>query len=107
MAASARLHRDILWSGGLWLLSFPLMLVYLAVVGMIGSWLGVRFGSTEDATAELLLNLLYMAMVLGTLGAAFVIGLRGWRRHGLRLARAAAVLSVVTAVLFVLLPVLA
>jgi hypothetical protein len=106
VAPPNRLHRDILWSGGLWLLSFPLMLVYLAIVGMIGQWLGVRFGSPEDATAERVLNLLYMALVLGTLGAAAVIGWRGWRRHGLRLALAAAVLSGITAVLFVLLPVL-
>ena len=47
-----------------------------------------------------------MALVLGTLGLAFTIGLRGWRRHGVRLALAVALLSVLTAVLFVLVPVL-
>ena len=107
MPAPERLHRDVLWSGGLWLLSFPLMLFYLAVIGMVAQWLGVRFGSAEDATAERVLNLVYMAMVLGTLGAATVIGWRGWRRHGLRLALAAAVLSVLTGAAFVLLPALA
>ena len=106
MAPSDRLHRTVLWSGGLWLLSFPLMIFYLAVIGMIAQWMGVRFGRPEDAGAELVLNLVYMALVLGTLGIAFVVGLRGWRRHGLRLALVAAVLSVVTAVLFVLAPVL-
>jgi hypothetical protein len=102
-----RLHRSVLWSGGLWLASFPLMLLYLAIVGMVAQWLGVRFGSSEDAVAEQVLNYVYMAMVLGTLGAAVVIGLRGWRRHGLRLALAAAVLSACTAVAFVVLPVIA
>ncbi len=106
MPAQTRLHRTVLWSGGLWLLSFPLMLFYLAVIGMIGQWMGVRFGSPEDALAERLLNLLYMALVLGTLGAAAVIGFRGWRRHGFRLALAAAVLSTLTGVLFVVLPAL-
>ena len=107
MANPERLHRSVLWSGGLWLLSFPLMLFYLAVIGMVAGWLGIRFGSAEDATAEQVLNLVYMAMVLGTLGAAVVIGLRGWRRYGQRLALTAAVLSALTGVLFVLLPVLA
>ena len=107
MAGPDRLHHDVLWSGGLWLASFPLMLFYLAVIGMVGQWMGVEFGSAEDATTERVLNLVYMAMVLGTLGAAVVIGLRGWRRHGLKLALAAAVLSVVTGVFFVVLPALA
>lgn len=104
---SDRLHRDILWSGGLWLLSFPLMIFYLAIIGMVAQWLDIRFGSAADATGERVLNLVYMAMVLGTLGVAVRIGLRGWRRHGLKLALAAAVLSVVTAALFLLVPVLA
>jgi hypothetical protein len=107
VARQDRLHRSVLWSGGLWLASFPLMLFYLAVIGMIAQGLGVQFGSAEDAGAERVLNLLYMAMVLGTLGAAVVIGFRGWRRHGLRLALTAAVLSLLTAAAFVLLPVLA
>jgi hypothetical protein len=107
MSAPDRPHRDVLWSGGLWLASFPLMLFYLVLIGMVAQWFGVRFGSPEDATAELVLNLVYMALVLGTLGVAVVIGLRGWRRHGLRLALTAAVLSIVTGVLFVLLPVFA
>ena len=107
MARQDRLHRSILWSGGLWLASFPLMLFYLAVIGMIAQWFGVRFGSAEDAGAERVLNLLYMAMVLGTLGAAALIGLRGWRRHGLRLALTTASLSLLTAAAFLLLPVLA
>lgn len=107
MASPDRLHRDVLWSGGLWLVSFPLMLFYLAIIGLIAQWLDVDFGSTEDATTELVLNVLYMAMVLGTLGVAAAIGFRGWRRHRLRLALVAAVLSLVTAVAFVLLPVLA
>ena len=107
MAAPDRLHRDILWSGGLWLASFPLMLLYLAIIGIVGQWMGVEFGSVEDATTERVLNLVYMAMVLGTLGAAVAIGLRGSRRHGLKLALAAAVLSVLTGLLFVLLPALA
>jgi hypothetical protein len=101
------LHRSILWSGGLWLLSFPLMLVYLAIIGMVAQWLGITFGSAEDAEAERVLNIVYMVMVLGTLGAAVVIGLRGWRRHGLKLALTAAVLSILTGVAFVLLPALA
>lgn len=104
MPTTERLHRSVLWSGGLWLASFPLMLFYLAVIGMVGQWLGVEFGSPEDAGTERVLNLVYMAMVLATLGTAVVIGLRGWRRHGQRLALAAAVLSAVTAALFVLLP---
>ena len=107
MSAPERLHRDVLWSGGLWLLSFPLMLFYLAVIGMVAQWLGVRLGSAEDATTERVLNLVYMAMVLGTLGVAAVIGWRGWRRHGLRLALIAAVLSVLTGAAFVLIPVFA
>lgn len=107
MTGPDRLHRAILWSGGLWLASFPLMLFYLAVIGMIAQWIGVQFGSAEDATAERVLNLVYMAMVLGTLGTAIVIGLRGWRRHGLKLALAAAVLSMITAAAFVLLPAIA
>jgi hypothetical protein len=104
MSAPERLHKTVLVSGGIWLASFPLVLVYLAVIGMVGQWFGVQFGSPEDATAELVLNLVYMAMVLGTLGVGVVYGLRGWRRHGLRLALAAAVLSVVNGVLFVVLP---
>ena len=107
MSTRERLHPSVLWSGGLWLASFPLMLFYLAVIGMVGQWMGVRFGSAEDAGAELVLNLVYMALVLGTLGFAFVIGLRGWRRHGQRLALTAAVLSLLTALLFVVLPALA
>ena len=107
MSTKDRLHRSVLWSGGLFLASFPLMLFYLAVIGMVGQWLGARFGSPEDAGTELVLNLVYMALVLGTLGVAVVIGFRGWRRHRLRLALAAAVLSLLTAVLFVLLPALA
>jgi hypothetical protein len=104
MPTKDRPHPTVLWSGGLWLLSFPLMLFYLAVIGMIAQWMGVRFGSPEDAGAELVLNLVYMGMVLGTLGAAAVVGLRGWRRHGQLLALIAAVLSIVTGVLFVLAP---
>jgi hypothetical protein len=104
MTTKDRLHPSVLWSGGLWLLSFPLMLFYLAVIGMIGQWMGVRYGSAEDAATELVLNLVYMALVLGTLGVSVVVGFRGWRRHGLRLALAAAVLSLLTAALFVLLP---
>ncbi len=107
MSTKDRLHRSVLWSGGLFLASFPLMLFYLAVIGMVGQWLGVRFGSPEDAGTELVLNLVYRALVLGTLGVAAVIGLRGWRRHHLRLALAAAVLSLLTAVFFVVLPALA
>jgi len=107
VANPERLHRSVLWSGGLFLASFPLMLFYLAVIGMVAGWLGIQFGSAEDATAERVLNLVYMAMVLGTLGAAVVIGWRGWRRHGLRLALTAAVLSALTGALFVLFPVLA
>ena len=106
MPAQTRLHRTVLWSGGLWLLSFPLMLFYLAVIGMVGQWMGIRFGSAEDATAERALNIVYMAMVLGTLGVAAVAGMRGWRRHGSRLALTAAVLSVLTGIAFVLLPAL-
>lgn len=106
MPTTSRLHRTVLWSGGLWLLSFPLMLLYLAVIGMIAQWLGVRFGTAEDAATERALNLLYMAMVLGTLGVAVAVGLRGWRRHRLRLALTAAVLSILTGLLFVLAPVL-
>lgn len=106
MPRTDRLHRTVLWSGGLWLLSFPLMLFYLAVIGMIAQWMGVRFGAPEDAVAERVLNLVYMAMVLGTLGVAAVVGFRGWRRHGLRLALAAAVLSILTGLLFVLAPAL-
>ena len=102
-----RLHRAVLWSGGLWLVSFPLMLLYLAIIGMIGQWMGIRFGSSADAKAEFVLNLVYMGLVIGTLAVSVVIGLRGWRRHGLRLALAAAVLSLLTAVLFVVLPVFA
>ena len=105
MAPSRRLHRTVLWSGGLWLLSFPLMLLYLAVIGMIGMAMGVQFGSAEDAETERTLNYVYMAMVLGTLGVAALVGLRGWRRYGLRLALATAVLSVLTGILFVGLPV--
>ena len=106
MAPPRRLHRSILWSGGLWLASFPLMLFYLALIAMVAQWMDIRFGSAEDATAERALNYVYMAMVLGTLGVAVVIGLRGWRRHGLRLALTAAVLSALTGVLFVVLPAL-
>lgn len=106
MADTRRLHRSILWSGGLWLLSFPLMLLYLAVIGMVAQWMGVRFGSPEDASAERVLNLVYMALVLGTLGAATVIGYRGWRRHHQRLALTAALLSALTGLAFVVLPVL-
>ena len=104
MPTAERLHRTVIWSGGLWLASFPLMLLYLAVIGMIGQWMGVRFGSPEDAGAERALNLVYMVLVLGTLGASVRMGLRGWRRHRLRLALAAAILSTLTAVLFVVLP---
>ena len=106
MAPPRRLHRTVLWSGGLWLASFPLMLFYLAVIGMVAQWMGVRFGSAEDATAERTLNYVYMSMVLGTLGFAAFVGLRGWRRHGSRLALTTAVLSVLTGVLFVVLPAL-
>ena len=106
MAPPKRLHRTVLWSGGLWRASFPLMLFYLAVIGMVAQWMGIRFGSAEDATAERVLNYVYMAMVLGTLGVAVVAGLRGWRRHGSRLALTAAVLSVLTGIAFVLLPAL-
>jgi hypothetical protein len=106
MATRTRLHRSILWSGAVWLASFPLMLLYLAVIGMIGRMLGITFGSAEDAGTERVLNYVYMALVLGTLGIAFVIALRGWRRHGLRLALAVAVLSAVTGLLFLLVPVL-
>ena len=56
MATRARLHRSILWSGGIWLASFPLMLLYLAVIGMLGQMLGVTFGSPEDAGTERVLN---------------------------------------------------
>ena len=105
MPTTDRLHRTVLWSGGLWLLSCPLMLLYLAVIGMIAQWMGVRFGSAEDAGTEFVLNLVYMGLVLGTLGAAALVGLRGWRQHGLRLALTTAVLSIVTGVLFVLAPV--
>ena len=107
MPTKDRLHPTVLWSGGLWLASFPLMLFYLVLIGMIAQWFGIRFGSPEDATAERVLNVVYMALVLGTLGVAVVVGLRGWRDHHLRLALTTAVLSVLTAVLFVVLPVLA
>jgi hypothetical protein len=107
MSTPERLHKTVLVSGGIWLASFPLMLFYLAVIGMVGQWFDVQFGSSEDATAERVLNVVYMAMVLGTLGVGVVYGLRGWRRHGLRLALAAAILCIVTGVLFVVLPVIA
>jgi hypothetical protein len=97
-----RLHRSIRWSGGLWLASFPLAMVYLGFIGMVGQWMGIRWGSAEDASAERVLNIVYMAMVLGTLGAAVVVGLRGWRRHGLKLALTIAVLAILTGVAFVL-----
>lgn len=99
-----RLDRTVLWSGGLFLASFPLMLLYLAVIGMVASWMGVRFGSPDDARAERVLNLVYMGLVLGTLGASVAIGLRGWRRRRLKLALAAALLSLVTAAAFVVVP---
>ena len=64
-----------------------------------------RFDGVKNGLGVVLWTIV-MALVLGTLGVAVVIGLRGWRRHGLGLALAAAVLSILAGVAFVLLPVL-
>lgn len=106
-APRGRLDRSVLWSGGLLLASFPLMLLFLVLVHMLATLLGIELGDPEHASQERWLNLGYLAMVLAVLGTSIVIGLRGWRRRGERLALAAAILSALTVVGFLLLPAVA
>lgn len=100
-----RLHPSELWSVFVLVLSVPIMLLWLAVIGMVAQWTGVELGSPQDAGRERLLNLVYMALVVGTLGIGVVTGRRAWRLYGSRVGQVCAALNATLAVGFVLLPI--
>lgn len=102
-----RLDRGLLWSIGLFLASFPLVLIFLALIGALAMEAGIELGSDEDVALQNLLNGLYMAAVLAVWVAAAVLGFSAWRRKREVIGLIVAILSVLCAVGFVALPSLA
>lgn len=105
--ARRRLDRTVTWSLGLFLISFPLMLVWLVVLAAAAPVFGVDLQGDPTPRELRVTNLVYMGLVLSTLLPAAAIGTLGWVRRRQRAALVVAVLSAVTAIAFVLLPVLA
>lgn len=89
---------------GLWLVSFPLMLVFLVMITWIAAGAGIELGS--GSPGERRLNTLYVLAVLAVLAFSALVGVRAWRRRRQGAGLVIAGLSVATAALFVLLPAL-
>ena len=105
--ARRRLDRTVVWSMGLYLISFPLMLVWLVVLSAAATFVGVDLQGDPTPGEQRTANLVYMALVLSTLVPAAAVGIRGWVRRRQAVALLVAILSVLTAVAFVLFPLLA
>lgn len=99
-----RLDRSVVWSLFLFLLSFPLMLLFLALIAWAADVLGVEFGSDTQLRTQGILNAVYVGLVLLILGVAMTIGLVGWFRRRQPVALVVAVLSGLTALAFVAFP---
>lgn len=97
-----RLDRAVVWSLGLYLMSFPLMLVFLVLSAWVAPVIGVVPGS--GSKGDRALNAVYVGGVVVAFLVAAVVGLTGWRRRGQRAGLAVAGLSVLTAAAFVALP---
>ncbi len=100
-----RVDRAVLWSVFLFLLNFPLILVFLALVGAFALEAGIDL-SSDDPRLDVL-NGLYIVAVVAVWLVAALLGIRGWRRSGDRVGLVAAILSGLSAVGFLLLPYLA
>lgn len=97
-----RVDRAVLWSVFLFLLNFPLILVFLAVVGAFAMEAGIDLGGDDPRIG--LFNALYIAAVLAVWVVAAFLGIRGWRRSGQRVGLVSAVLCLLSGVGFVALP---
>lgn len=100
-----RIDRSILWAVFLFLLNFPGILLFLAIVGAFALEAGIDLGSNDSRLG--ILNALYIAAVLAVWLTAAMLGIRGWRRSGQRLGLVVAALSVLAGAAFVALPYLA
>jgi hypothetical protein len=104
VASFRRLDRGMLWSLMIFLLSFPLMLIFLVIIAYVAQVRGIDLGSSEDLAAQQRLNTTFIILALSPLTAAFIIGLRSWLRRRQAIGLAVAVLSVLAGVGVVLLP---
>ncbi len=102
-----RLDRGMLWSLMIFLLSFPMMLLFLAVIAYVAELQGITLGSSEDLAAQQTLNTVFIVLSLCPLTAAFIIGLKSWRQRRQAVGLAVAVLSAIAGLGLVLLPSLA
>lgn len=92
----------VVWSVTLHVLSLPLMLVLLVVVGLVASSWGIELGSDQDLAAQRLLIGGYAVAVALPLAASLIIGIVGWRRRRRRSALAAAGVSAAVLAFFLL-----
>jgi hypothetical protein len=104
VTSTRRLDRGMLWSLMIFLLSFPMMLVSLAIIAYVAELRGIPLGTAEELAAQQTLNTVYIVMALAPLALAAVIGFLAWRRRRQAIGLAVAVLSVLAGIGFVLLP---
>jgi hypothetical protein len=97
-----RLDRGVLWSLGLLLASFPLMLVFLVLVSWAATGLGIELGSGSPQDEAL--NTAYVVAVVAVLAMSALLGLVAWRRRGQTVGAVVAALALLTAALFLALP---
>lgn len=102
-APRPRLDPALLWAIGVYLVTFPVALTLLVMVGWVGAVLGVDLGSGSEA--DRFLNGAFVVLVLAMFAWAFAAG---WvaRRRGYRAGAVVSVVSALTAGLFLVLPAL-
>lgn len=100
------LDPTVRWALGLFLVGFPLMLVFLVVTSWVAPWFAIDLATASPAQLARL-NTAYVAAASTPFLVSAYLGLRAWRRDRFVAGLVVAILALVTVVAFVALPLVA